>query len=299
MFKEKQRTVFGNVQLSEEDKETSEGVSVQWLRGSLPGTSTTHLPPPPPPNIAVPKTPRAVQSLRGSVSASKDRYSVASLRNDTDDSPAGTDDELQTHNTIVKSGLYSTEALEAVGMGLSPGSSSALIPKSASSVPPSPIGLSSATDIVSAKILRAWGLPESLGGTSAYVVADWGKYGKSATQAVAHTTEPHFGATLQFRSPYTALRPADRAAVQEDASIALLRTPGGAEYVSFAGPLKVMVYNRNQSVSDELLACGEVDVHEYLTNSGDNAGETAVLYLVDTNFRPAGCLEYTVKYSMK
>lgn len=271
---------FGEAPQCEED--TSEGVSVQWLRGTVPAVSA----PPPPP-----RTPRAVQNLRTSVSASKDRYSVNNM---CDVDPPSTDDELQAHNTIVKSGLYSTEALEAVGMGLSPGSSN-LVPKSSFSAPTSPAGVgAAAVDLLSVKIIRAWGLSESLGGTNPYVVVDWGKYGKSATQAVAHTTEPHFGATLQFRSPYTVLRDTDRQALQNDPTIAVLHASSGTQYISFAGPLKVSVYNRNQSVSDELLAYGEVDAHEYLTCG---TGETSVLHLIDASSRPAGCLEYSIRHS--
>jgi hypothetical protein len=183
-------------------------------------------------------------------------------------------------NSVVRDGCYSAEALQAVGLGRSPASK--LPPSSHSSraretsSPLPPAAPEAVTEVVTVKVLRAWGLPEELGGTNAYIVLDWGKYGRATTQAVANSTEPHFGATLQFKSPY---RGHKSGAADVDV---------GEE----AGLMRVCVLNRNQSVSDELIALGEIDP---LAQVSQGRGEPAILELRCARDRqPAGCLEFIV-----
>lgn len=176
-----------------------------------------------------------------------------------------------------------------------------------------PSSNSSAPDIVSIRVVRAWDLPECLGGTNAYVVFDWGKWGKATTQAISNTTEPCFGATLQFKSPYL---PVDDGAAVRGSYGAMLSTLQYGQLLSRAGPMKVLVYHRNQSVSDELLGYGEIDVHEQLLLSlGADQNQvhqrshdqrpidvhdavverTSVLYLSGPTKRAAGSIEFFIR----
>jgi hypothetical protein len=328
------------------------------------------------------------QSASASASASAERVSSGGggsrRRADEGDAGYSSPDDFGLHNSIVHAGRYTKEALEAVGLGLSPnlrggpdgndgdggggefspvgtpaGRGGGTSPSAGASANTGAGGRSSSTmegaagthrkeegepwrpsDILSVKVLRAWGLAETLGGTNAYVVFDWGRYGKAATQAVANTTQPHFGATLQFRSPYKAVDPQDSAAALlgvrrgssnvcrggTDASAkagggydrfddgciegegeggegagsmgAVVRGRNGVEYLSLAGPLKVLVYSRNPSVSDELIALGEVDAHDTLLSCARTGGAPVVLHLFDTQQNPAGCVEFTMWHAL-
>lgn len=212
------------------------------------------------------------------------------------------DDERVAYNEIVQSGHYSAEALQAVGLGLSPGSKLPSAPSSGAEServpqpPPSPVSIASASDLISLRVTRAWGLPECLTALNIYVVVDWGKYGKSSTQRVQNSSEPHFGATLQFRSPYRALEAHEREEILSDPHNQVLCTHSGAELLSTAGPMKFYVFNRNESVSDELLASGELDLHENILTT--DPGEPSIVYLADNFSQPSGCVEYIVKHML-
>lgn len=218
------------------------------------------------------------------------------------------EEEWLGRNDIVASGHYSAEALAAVGLGKSPNCKVAVghsdraercVPAAqAAQPPPSPVAIATAPDLISVRVVRAWDLPECLGGTCAYVLVDWGAQGKSATHTVRHSTEPQYGAMLQFKSPYRAIDPTERDLYLKHAhhEMHLLRAASGAEYASPAGPMQVQIYNRNDSVSDELIASGELDLHHVIVTT--NAGEPSVLYLNDTFGQPAGCVELIVKHSL-
>jgi hypothetical protein len=186
-------------------------------------------------------------------------------------------------NSVVRDGRYSAEALQAVGLGRSPASKlppaqhpSHSSRASETSSPLPPAAPETVAEVVTVKVLRAWGLPEELGGTNAYIVLDWGKYGRATTQAVANSTEPHFGSTLQFKSPYRGHK----------------RGATDAEVGEEAGLMRVCVLNRNQSVSDELIALGEIDP---LAQVSQGRGEPAILELrCARDTQPAGCLEFIV-----
>ena len=198
-------------------------------------------------------------------------------------------------------------------------------------------------DVISIKIIRASELIECLGGTNAYIVLDWGKLGRASTQAVINSNEPYFGSTLKFRSPYQRIRRKDinkddgddyrdgnildifnRRKDDHDDHVDDDDERGDEEcLISHAGPLKVLVYNRNHSVSDELIGSGEIDVHEQLLslynkiiinnnniNKNNHSNGSAVihdstdaistLYLLDpsgnykTTRSSVGFIEYTV-----
>jgi hypothetical protein len=186
-------------------------------------------------------------------------------------------------NSVVRDGCYSAEALQAVGLGRSPASKLPPAQRPSDSVcaretssPLPPTAPEAVAEVVTVKVLRAWGLPEELGGTNAYVVLDWGRYGRATTQAVANSTEPHFGSTLQFKSPYRGHK----------------RGATDAEVGEEAGLMRVFVLNRNQSVSDELIASGEIDP---IAHVSQGRGEPTILELRCARDRqPAGCLEFIV-----
>jgi hypothetical protein len=189
-------------------------------------------------------------------------------------------------------------------------------------------------DVISIKIIRGSELMDCLGGTNAYIVLDWGKLGKASTQAVINSNEPYFGSTLKFRSPYQRIRRKD---INDDDYrdgniLDMLDSRSDHHHdvddrgdeeclISHAGPLKVLVYNRNHSVSDELIGSGEIDVHEQLlslynkiiinnNNNNNNNHESVVihdltdaistLYLLDpsgnykTTRNSVGFIEYTI-----
>ena len=262
----------------------SEGVSTQWLQGTVSN-----------PQRKLSATPSGHKSEQH---APQQEYRYSESPPQHQDQDQWTDEERHASNDIVRSGLYSAEALAAVGLGLSPNSKLApeqhIAPPAVS--PPSPVSIATATDLISLRIVRAWDLPECLGGTCAYVVVDWGRLGKSATHPVKRSTEPHYGSMLQFKSPYTLLNATNRDAVLSSAEVHALRTQSGAEYASHAGPMRVYVYNRNESVSDELIASGELDLHENIVTT--DAGQPCILYLTDPSSQPAGCMEYIVKHSL-
>lgn len=287
VYKEKQKCSLGFTDYAPTGADRSQGVSTQWLQGTVSN-----------PQRKVAATPGAFKSEQHG--PQKYRYS------DSPPEPQDqwTDEDRHASNDIVRSGLYSAEALAAVGLGLSPNSK--LAPEQHQPqqqhtappppAPPSPVSIATATDLISLRIVRAWDLPECLGGTCAYVVVDWGRLGKSATHPVRHSTEPQYGSMLQFKSPYMLLNTANRDAVLGSADVHALRTESGAEYASHAGPMRVYVYNRNESVSDELIASGELDLHEDIVTT--DAGQPCILYLTDPSSQPAGCVEYVVKHSL-
>jgi len=186
-------------------------------------------------------------------------------------------------------------------------------------------------DVISVKIIRASELMDCLGGTNAYIVLDWGKLGKASTQAVINSNEPYFGSTLKFRSPYQRIRRKDiNDDDYRDGNILDMLNSRSDHHqdgddrgdddeclISHAGPLKVLVYNRNHSVSDELIGIGEIDVHEQLlslynkiinnNNNNDNNNDNynhgsvvSTLYLLDpsgnykTTRNSVGFIEYTI-----
>jgi len=194
-------------------------------------------------------------------------------------------------------------------------------------------------DVISIKIIRASELMDNLGGTNAYVLLDWGKLGKASTQAVINSNAPYFGSTLKFKSPYQRIRRKDindddyrdsnildilnnRIVGIDDDGVDDDSDRGDEEcLISHAGPMKVFVYNRNHSVSDELIGSGEIDVHDQLlslysniiliNNSYDNShgssvthdsavGTISTLYLLDPsgNYKnthhSVGFIEYTI-----
>jgi len=149
------------------------------------------------------------------------------------------------------------------------------------SAPPPPPPLSN----VSITVLRARNLTEGLGGCNPYVVLDWSYLGRQSTEpctpplstSLRSITNPSFDVKLLFKPPFlwagsgsgSGLYDLDR---ELDGKEVLITTPskaGGDEITTSAATLcapllRVYVFSRNLSVSDELLGEGEVDVETML-----------------------------------
>eukprot|EP01036_Dinobryon_divergens_P031145 gene31145-40500_t len=132
-------------------------------------------------------------------------------------------------------------------------------------------GVSPSPAVVSIVVVRCWGLREIVGGSNPYVIIDWGPCGKLSTQAVMDSTEPYFGCVLKFP-----------AQVQRPAAAAIM---------------KVYVYSRNLSTSDELLGYVEISSDDLLARSSSSAAaECATLTyqlvdLLDKQNHHAGCIQ--------
>ena len=134
-------------------------------------------------------------------------------------------------------------------------------------------GVSPSSGAVTVVVVRAWALREVIGGSNPYVVVDWGPCGKHSTQAVMDSTEPYFGSVLKFKSPFQAThRPA-------------------------MAVMKVYVYSRNLSTSDELLGYVELNSEGLLALLGDSSECATMTYqlvdLLDKQNPHAGCIQLT------
>jgi hypothetical protein len=196
------------------------------------------------------------------------------------------------------------------------GSNNNLVPYAAHH--PSPIGANPIwvpKTMISIQVIRAWGLPvhDILGAANPYAVFDWNVLGRASTQAVHNTAAPAFGATLQFRSPFELLGEGANAASSSPSPPSSPSDPSDDEYsVSYsarerkialggktykcstdAGLMRVYVYSRNESVSDELLGFAEFDPLPLLMDE-----QASTLHLVDRQQAPAGCVELFARVSV-
>lgn len=121
-------------------------------------------------------------------------------------------------------------------------------------------GGSPGTKRVAWHVVRAWGLPEALGACVPYVLLEWGTLGRGSTctpvqdspPAGAGATCAYFGAQVPFRSPEVDQVSGEVLALLEEGHS--LTWPDGREVPVYVPPLRVLVFSRNRSVSDELLA---------------------------------------------
>jgi Ca2+-dependent lipid-binding protein len=97
------------------------------------------------------------------------------------------------------------------------------------------------------KVMRAYGLPDMLGGTNPYILFDWGHLGRASTHAVQNTTSPEFNATLRFKSP---------SEHGSSLSTTLMNSP----------PLSISVYSRNESLSDVVIGGIQLDDKDMNSN---------------------------------
>ncbi len=223
--------------------------------------------------------------------------------------------------------LYSSEALAAVGSGRSPSfslmarqrppgqhryhgserddkdedlsaasSQSLSLQRESHSEAKLPSGQARLTTV---RVLRGRDLPECLGGTNAYLSVEWGgrgrgpSLGKATTQCVSNSTCPAFGAALKFRSPFTHW--------PEAASPSPSPQTTGAD--TSLPSLYFRLFNKNASVSDELLASAELSVFDVLQEnfvSGRRVEQAAQdvhsIELRDASGAAAGTVEIIIEF---
>lgn len=119
-------------------------------------------------------------------------------------------------------------------------------------------------------IIKAWDLPEGLGETNPYIVIDWGEFGRISTKVVLNTNKPKFDTIHQFSSIKS-----NKRFISKKCN----------DYPN----MKIYVYNRNESVCDEMIGEGNIDV-KFLKLKGN-----LVTNLKDLKQNSAGFVEIKVK----
>jgi hypothetical protein len=156
--------------------------------------------------------------------------------------------------------------------------------------PPPP---SSKQEFIEFKVLRAWSLPECLGGTNAYVIIKMPGYGEGRTQAVSNSTEPFFGAMFTIRSP---LKPNASGSLRSHIDDADDLVNMADDQDGSWTKVQVLIYNKNASISDELIAIGEQDIGSLLEQSQFSP---VVMELFDSNRQPNGYIELMMRCIQK
>jgi len=135
-------------------------------------------------------------------------------------------------------------------------------------------------------VLRATGLVEGLGGCNPYAVLSWGDLGHARTHSVPYTSSPNFMQNLKFRSPIVLNGPSAELLIALGEDLYVNWQPEGTLVQVYSPPLTVSIYSANSSVSDDLLAQGEVDTYQMLQHP---VVHTIALY--DQRDKPAGAIE--------
>jgi hypothetical protein len=134
-------------------------------------------------------------------------------------------------------------------------------------------------DTIDFNIVRCWDLPECLGGTNPYVLLNIPSFGQAKTACVFNSTQPYFGTTLSLNYPKQAWK----------------RDHGSDDLVNFDGieasVVQIFVYNKNQSISDEMVAFGEQDLIPMVT-----VKHSLIVDLYDAHRNPAGYVEIAARY---
>jgi len=149
-------------------------------------------------------------------------------------------------------------------------------------------------------VIKAWDLPETLADTNPFVIIDWGgtlcinllfliyatislfnciltELGVSRTQVVEKTTSPKFDSDLRFRCPITTYPHGDSIDIFNSATI--------------MPKIRISVYSKNSSISDELLGCALLDAKEFFQiTSGSKGGYVNIFSFPDGN--SAGVVEF-------
>ena len=143
--------------------------------------------------------------------------------------------------------------------------------------PPIAIKTPVVKDTIDFSIIRCWDLSECLGGTNPYVLLNIPLFGQAKTHCIYNSTQPYFGCILSLDCP-----PPQNVNNQDD-------------LVNFDTPeistLQIFVYNKNQSISDEMIALGERDLQSLLS-----VKHSIVIDLYDKSQNPAGYIELSARY---
>lgn len=147
------------------------------------------------------------------------------------------------------------------------------------------------------RVNRAWGLVEELAVVNPYVVVDWGSLGRACTDPVIASTCPNYNCYLEFKSPFAI--GINMAGVEDESddgdtvrkskdAIRYIRLKG-KEFAIAAPNVKTYIYSRNETMSDELLGEGEVEVEDLFQL------DTCTVRLLDMVGQPNGFLEVSLK----
>lgn len=180
--------------------------------------------------------------------------------------------------------IYNREALEAVGRGQSPTKVRRLslddldVPSNTNKEIYKSIKIHQTTNVetikkspeIKLKIIRAWNLPECLGGTNSYVLVTLNQNKQARTRTIINAIDPHFNETISFSWDQLPLD---------------MLFDTSSEYI-----VQIYIYNKNKSISDEMIASGEFDLI-YLINHS----ETGIVYLYDHQQHSAGFIEMAAK----
>ena len=236
------------------------------------------------------------------------------------DSSDGDDDHYVCDGGEINLGFFALREPVEGGVGNGMNHAAELIETHNAAVlpPPPPPPLSH----VGITVLCARNLNEGLGGCSPYVVLDWSYLGRQSTQPPpssaspslrSNNTNPSFGVKMLFKPPFlwagvsaggdadgndraSSLYDLDR---ELDGKEVLITTPSkgsGSSSVTTAATLcapilRVYVYSRNISVSDELLGEGEVDVETMLYACQQGLPFTVELFDTVNGKHAAGSVE--------
>jgi hypothetical protein len=189
--------------------------------------------------------------------------------------------EANSFPDLPQEGIYTPEALKAVGWGFSPlvarrpvGEVPRIINFRPFSLKESKLSYYSKNEeqklFAEILVLRAWDLVECLGGTHPYVSM---KFNVSTlvvkTSTLFNSTSPVFN------------------------EIVVLDSTGIEKAASFAVPssIQFFIMNKNNSLSDEVIGTTEL----FLSEEVEESQHSAVLALADTRGDPAGFLEIRMK----
>ena len=102
--------------------------------------------------------------------------------------------------------------------------------------------------------------------------------GVSRTQVVDRNTSPTFNSDLRFRLPFKLFD--DHSSESENV----------LEFANIMPKVRISIYNKHSSISDELLGCALLDAKEFLqSTSGNNGGNVEVYSFPEGT--PAGVIE--------
>ena len=118
---------------------------------------------------------------------------------------------------------------------------------------------------------RAHDLKDSLGGCNPYIIIDWGPLGRLSTVPLVNTTDPAYNTTLHFGN-------------RESLHVSY---PDKGEIWP---PIDISVYQRNISISDELIGRGHMPTLKVFSgfhkiNLYDEYGEDAGYVVLEINLK--------------
>lgn len=140
-------------------------------------------------------------------------------------------------------------------------------------IPPAPV------EVIDFNVIRCWDLQDCLGGTNPYVLINIPSFGKASTHCVYSSNQPYFGCILSLNYP---LKRSGNEIRDDD----LVNYDGVDSTV-----VQVFVYNKNHSISDEMIAFGERDLQTILSMK-----HSFIMDLYDKDQNPAGYVEIAARY---